>query len=172
SGLPMEHFFFEGFLPRRAGEQCRRLRELALVPGALVAYESPYRVAATLANIAEVMPARQVALVRELTKLHEEVVRGAAPELAGLVAERGAIKGECVVVIGAPEPNELERRFAEMARERGLGVDAPASPDDAIREGLAAGEPKSKLAKRVAKAFGLDRAAAYDRVVELSHEAG
>ena len=156
SGLPMEHFFFEGFLPRRAGEQCRRLRELALVPGALVAYESPYRVAATLANIAEVMPARQVALVRELTKLHEEVVRGAAPELAGLVAERG----------------ELERRFAEMARERGLGVDAPASPDDAIREGLAAGEPKSKLAKRVAKAFGLDRAAAYDRVVELSHEAG
>ena len=172
SGLPMEHFFFEGFLPRRAGEQCRRLRELALVPGALVAYESPYRVAATLANIAEVMPARQVALVRELTKLHEEVVRGAAPELAGLVAERGAIKGECVVVIGAPEPNELERRFAEMARERGLGVDEPASPDDAIREGLAAGEPKSKLAKRVAKAFGLDRAAAYDRVVELSHEAG
>ena len=88
------------------------------------------------------------------------------------MAERGAIKGECVVVIGAPEPNELERRFAEMARERGLGVDAPASPDDAIREGLAAGEPKSKLAKRVAKAFGLDRAAAYDRVVELSHEAG
>ena len=93
SGLASEHFFFEGFLPRRAGEQCRRLRELALVPGALVAYESPYRVAATLANIAEVMPGRQVALVRELTKLHEEVVRGAAPELAGLVAERGAIKG-------------------------------------------------------------------------------
>ena len=72
----------------------------------------------------------------------------------------------------APEPDELEGRFAEMARERGLGVDAPTSPDDAIREGLAAGEPKSKLAKRVAKAFGLDRAAAYDRVVEISHEVG
>ena len=78
SGLPMEHFFFEGFLPRKKGPMAERLRELAVVPGALVLYESPRRVAATLAVVAEVFPLRRVGLVRELTKLHEETVRGLA----------------------------------------------------------------------------------------------
>ena len=85
SGLASEHFFFEGFLPRKRGAQLARLAELAAVPGTLVVYESPRRVAETLANVAEVFPGRRVALVRELTKLHEEVVRGLAPELAGQV---------------------------------------------------------------------------------------
>ena len=70
SGLASEHFFFEGFLPRRKSAQVTRLRELAPVPGTIVCYESPRRVAETLANVAEVFPARRVALVRELTKLH------------------------------------------------------------------------------------------------------
>ena len=170
SGLPMEHFFFEGFLPRRAGEQRRRLGELGLVPAALVLYESPHRVGATLANIAEAMPGRRVALVRELTKLHEEVVRGMAAEVADAVAERGGVRGECVVVIGPPDAAELDRRLADAARERGIAADAPASPEEAIRAGLAAGEPKSRLAKRVAKAFGLDRGDAYDLVVRLARE--
>ena len=78
SGLACEHFFFEGFLPRRHSAQVVRLGELAQVPGAIVCYESPRRVAATLASVAEVMPGRRVALVRELTKLHEEVVRDEA----------------------------------------------------------------------------------------------
>ena len=76
SGLASEHFFFEGFLPRRRGAQLARLAELAPIPGTLVIYESPRRVAETLANVAEVFPERRTALVRELTKLHEEVVRG------------------------------------------------------------------------------------------------
>jgi cation transport ATPase len=83
------------------------LEELALVPGALVVYESPRRVAETLARIAEVLPRRKVALVRELTKIHEEVVRGTAAEVAQEVAAREALKGECVVVIGAPSEEEL-----------------------------------------------------------------
>ena len=115
SGLASEHFFFEGFLPRRRGAQLARLTELATVPGTLVVYESPRRVAETLANVAEVFPGRRVALVRELTKLHEEVVRGLAPELAACVAERGEVRGECVVVIAAPCAEELEARRAEVA---------------------------------------------------------
>ncbi len=158
SGLASDHFFFEGFLPRRPGAQRARLEELAAVPGAIVVYESPRRVAETLANVAEVMGGRRVALVRELTKLHEEVVRGEAAELAAEVAARGEVRGECVVVIAAPGPDELERRRAAAA--------GPARPlEEEISAGLAAGEPKSALAKRLARAFGLPRAEVYDAVV-------
>ena len=158
SGLASEHFFFEGFLPRRPGAQRARLEELAAVPGAIVVYESPRRVAETLANVAEVMSGRRVALVRELTKLHEEVVRGEAAELAAEVAARGEVRGECVVVIAAPGPDELGRRRAAAA--------GPARPlEEEISAGLAAGEPKSALAKRLARAFGLPRAEVYDAVV-------
>lgn len=158
SGLASEHFFFEGFLPRRAGAQRSRLEELAAVPGTLVVYESPRRAADTLANVAAVMPGRRVALVRELTKLHEEVVRGEAAELAELVAARGELRGECVIVIGAPGADELSaRRAAASGPERTL--------EEEIAAGLAAGEPKSALAKRLAKSFSLSRAEVYDAVV-------
>lgn len=154
SGLAGEHFFFEGFLPRRRGAQLARLAELAVVPGALVAYESPRRVAETLANVAEVMPRRRVALVRELTKLHEEVVRGLAPELAAEVAARDEVRGECVVVVAAPDADELRER-CRPAR----------SLEEEIEAGLAKGESKSALAKRLARAFSLPRAEVYDAVV-------
>lgn len=158
SGLASEHFFFEGFLPRRRGAQLARLAELAAIPGTLVVYESPRRVAETLANVAEAFPERRVALVRELTKLHEEVVRGRAPELAAEVAARDEVRGECVIVIAAPSAEELAARRAEAAGpERTL--------DEEIVAGLAAGEPKSALAKRLSRAFGLPRAEVYDKVV-------
>lgn len=158
SGLASEHFFFEGFLPRRRGAQLARLDELAAVPGTLVVYESPRRVAETLANVAGVFPGRRVALVRELTKLHEEVVRGEAGALAASVAARDEVRGECVIVIAAPGAEELERRRAAAA--------GPARTlEEEIEAGLAAGEPKSALAKRLAKAFGRSRAEVYDAVV-------
>ena len=158
SGLASDHFFFEGFLPRKRGAQLARLAELAAVPGTLVVYESPRRVAETLANVAEEFPERRVALVRELTKLHEEVVRGLAPELAAQVAARDEVRGECVVVIAAPGADELEaRRVAAAGPERTL--------DEEIAAGLAAGEPKSALAKRLSKSFSLPRAEVYDKVV-------
>lgn len=163
SGLPMDRFFFEGFLPRRAGERARRLAQLAPVPGALVFYESPHRVAATLDSIAEAYPTRRVALVRELTKIHEECVRDVAPRLVRDVRERGELRGECVIVVEGPTAEEV-------ASPPGTGVVPAASPDDAIREGLAAGEPKSALAKRVTRAYGISRPEAYDLVVRLSRQ--
>ncbi len=156
SGLPMEHFFFEGFLPRKSGARTRRLQELALVPGALVFYESPHRVVATIAAIAEVMPRRRVALVRELTKLHEEVVRDVAPALVELLQERDEIRGECVVVVEGPVEGE-EASVAATAT----------TLDEAIAAGLKAGESKTRLAKRLSKERGLTRAEVYDRIVEL-----
>ena len=158
SGLASEHFFFEGFLPRRRGAQLARLAELAPIPGTLVIYESPRRVAETLANVAEAMPRRRAALVRELTKLHEEVVRGEAAELAELIAARDELRGECVIVISAPTEEELAaRRAAAAGPERTLAEE--------IAAGLEAGEPKSALAKRGARSFSLPRAEVYDAVV-------
>ena len=158
SGLASEHFFFEGFLPRKRGAQLERLGELAVIPGTLVVYESPRRVAETLANVAEAMPGRRVALVRELTKLHEEVVRGEAAELAASIAARGELRGECVIVIAAPTSDELD------SRRRAMGG-AALSLEEEIAAGLAAGEPKSALAKRLAKSFSLPRAEVYDAVI-------
>ncbi len=153
SGLPMERFFFEGFLPRKAGAQRERLSMLAAIPAALVIYESPRRVAATLRVIAEVMPARRVALVRELTKLHEEVLRGTAAELA---EQTGEFKGECVLVIAPPSKEELAPQTTA------------ADLDEAIRAGLAAGDSKSSLAKRLAKELSRPKSEIYDRILELA----
>ena len=158
SGLASEHFYFEGFLPRKKSAQVARLEELASVPGTLVVYESPRRVAATLANVAEVFPGRRVALVRELTKLHEECVRGMSGELAAEVAARDEVRGECVVVIAAPSAEELDGR--RRAASSGL-----ATLEDAIAQGLAAGEPKSALAKRLAREFGVPKSDVYDAIL-------
>ena len=159
SGLPMEHFFFEGFLPRKHGAIVTRLRELASIPGALVFYESPRRVVATLQAMAEVFPLRRVALVRELTKLHEEVVRGISVQVAAEVTQRDEVKGECVLVLEGPVAQEGHDSTHEAQ---------PVSLDDAILEALAAGEPKSAVAKRLSRELGRPRSEVYDRVVELA----
>jgi 16S rRNA (cytidine1402-2'-O)-methyltransferase len=123
SGLPTDRFVFEGFLPRRAGQRRTRLRELADEPRTIVLFESPRRVAATLADAAAIVGERRAAVVRELTKVHQEVIRGALSELAPRLADR-EVRGEVVVVIGgAPQAevdlDELAGRVAELA-ERGL----------------------------------------------------
>ncbi len=164
SGLPMEHFFFEGFLPRKSGARERRLRELAFVPGALVFYESPHRVAATLASVAEVMPARRAALVRELTKLHEEVVRDVAPELARRVAERPELRGECVIVVEGPRKDDRDPAVGLWSSDHNPTAGSR-SLEDAIAEGLASGESKSRLAKRLAQEFSMSRSEVYDLVI-------
>lgn len=106
SGLPSDRFVFEGFLPRRAAERRARLDALAAERRTVVLFESPRRVARTLAEIAEMCGAdRRVALARELTKLHEEVRRGTARELAEALGGKAEIKGEIVIVMeGAGEP--------------------------------------------------------------------
>ncbi|MDE3132229.1 MAG: 16S rRNA (cytidine(1402)-2'-O)-methyltransferase, partial [Acidobacteriota bacterium] len=104
SALPADHWRFAGFLPRKRGE----LEAAFAGQETLVAFESPRRVAESLAVLAELDPARPVAVCRELTKVHEEVVRGGAHELADRYAEDPP-KGEVVLVVGpAPPPTELD----------------------------------------------------------------
>ncbi|MFT4214662.1 MAG: 16S rRNA (cytidine(1402)-2'-O)-methyltransferase [Microbacterium sp.] len=99
AGLPTDRFTFEGFLSRKPGERRRALAELSSEPRTMVFFEAPSRVADTLAAMAEAFGAeRPAAVCRELTKLHEEVVRGGVGELAEWAA--GGVRGEIVVVVG------------------------------------------------------------------------
>ena len=98
SGLPTREFTFLGFLPKKSGERRRRLAALLEEERTIVAYESPYRLDDTLADLAAVAPDARVAVARELTKLHEEIVRGTAAELAARYAAQRP-KGEITIVI-------------------------------------------------------------------------
>jgi 16S rRNA (cytidine1402-2'-O)-methyltransferase len=111
SGLPAARWRFAGFLPRRVGELRRELERAGAET--LVAYESPRRLAATLAALAELDPERPAAVCRELTKLHEEVVRGSAAELAARFA--GGTRGEVVLVVG---PAAAGEDAGDLARAR------------------------------------------------------
>ncbi|HSV29650.1 MAG TPA: 16S rRNA (cytidine(1402)-2'-O)-methyltransferase [Candidatus Omnitrophota bacterium] len=102
SALPAERWLFAGFLPSKATQRRQALREVEHVPATLVFYESPNRLADSLADMAAVLGGRDAAVARELTKRHEEVVRGTLFDLANRYAEAGAPKGEVVVVVGPP----------------------------------------------------------------------
>jgi len=103
SGLPTDRFAFEGFLPRRRGDRARRLDALAIDPRTVVLFESPLRVAPLLRDVLERLGDRRVALCRELTKRHEEVVRGRISEVLERIGGRD-LKGEVAVVLeGAPQ---------------------------------------------------------------------
>jgi 16S rRNA (cytidine1402-2'-O)-methyltransferase len=114
SGLPAERWCFVGFLPRKPGE---REQLLECAEETLVAFESPRRLAATLAQLAALDPERPLAVCRELTKVHEEVRRGSAAQLADYYRESAA-RGEVVIVVGAATPGEGRRPEAlSAARE-------------------------------------------------------
>ncbi|MDQ1513381.1 MAG: rRNA (cytidine1402-2-O)-methyltransferase [Microbacteriaceae bacterium] len=143
SGLPTDRFVFEGFAPRKAGERTRWLQDLAAEPRTVVLFESPNRLAALLAAMVDVLgPERRAVVARELTKLHEEVVRGTVAELAAWAEER--VRGEVVVVLaGAPAVAASEGEA--VAEVLGL-VDAGVRlKDAAARVGDRAGLPKRSL---------------------------
>jgi 16S rRNA (cytidine1402-2'-O)-methyltransferase len=147
SALPSDAWRFAGFLPRKRAA----LLEVLASPETVVAFESPRRVGATLAALAEVDGSRPVAVCRELTKLHEEVVRGTAAELAARYADEGP-RGEVVLVFGGAPPHE--------------GADPAAI--DAVRRLIAAGAKARAAASVVAELTGasaneLYRAAAESR---------
>ena len=99
SGLPTDRFYFGGFLPPKAGSRRQALAALAPLEATLVFFESPHRLAASLADMAETLGPRPAAVARELTKLHEELRRGALDQLAAHYGDAGAPKGEVVVVV-------------------------------------------------------------------------
>lgn len=159
SGCTNARFYFGGFFPRKAGEQKAALEAVRTLDAALIYYESPNRLVGALTALADAFPLREAAVCRELTKLHEEVVRDALPALRDTFAARaaeGAIKGEIVIVIDGPNAEE--------------GQVAAANAEDAARVRAAELKAEGKRNKEIAKAlvaeFGLPRNVAYDIALE------
>ncbi|MDX3529601.1 16S rRNA (cytidine(1402)-2'-O)-methyltransferase [Streptomyces sp. ID05-39B] len=151
SGLPVDRFCFEGFLPRKAGERLSRLREVAEERRTLVYFEAPHRLDDTLAAMAEVFGAdRRAAVCRELTKTYEEVRRGPLGELAEWAAE--GVRGEITVVVtGAPERAHGELDAAELVRR--------------VRVREEAGERRKEAIAAVAAEAGVPKREVFDAVV-------
>jgi 16S rRNA (cytidine1402-2'-O)-methyltransferase len=157
SGLPVDRFCFEGFLPRKAGERLGRLREVAEERRTLVYFEAPHRLDATLAAMAEAFGAqRRAAVCRELTKTYEEVKRGPLGELAEWAA--AGVRGEITVVVeGAPEKGPEELDAAELVRR--------------VRVREEAGESRKEAIAAVAVEAGLPKREVFDAVVAAKRAA-
>lgn len=149
SGLPVDRFCFEGFLPRKAGERERRLAELAEEPRTLVLFEAPHRTAAALGALAGAFGEERRAVVcRELTKTHEEVRRGTLAELATWAAD--GVRGEVTLVVeGAPAPE---------------AVTDPATLAALVAVQEQAGVPRKQAIPDVAKRAGVPKRVVYDAV--------
>lgn len=152
SGLAGERFLFAGFLPARGAERRRAIRELEAVPATLVFFEAPSRLAESLADLAALLGARDGAVARELTKLHEEVRRAPLADLARHYEEHPDVKGEIVIVVAPPSA-----AAAEVATD---------TLDTQILEALKR-HPVKDAAAIVAAALGLPRREVYARALEL-----
>ena len=148
-GLPTDRFMFAGFLPNRPAARRRELEGLRGVDATLVFYESPRRLAAALADMADALGPREAAVARELTKRHEDVARGLLGDLARRAAEAPP-RGEIAVVVGPPAEREVEDRAL----------------DDALRRALALSGPRGAV-DRVVADTGASRRRVYRRALEL-----
>lgn len=140
SGLPTDRFLFVGFLPARGAARRRAMEPLKALPFTLVFYESPLRLLETLHDLGELLGARDAFLCREATKLHEEYLPGSLQSLAATLAERPALKGECVLVVaGADEAQPPQTDVA---------------PEELFAQLVASGLTRRQAVKQVAQATG------------------
>jgi 16S rRNA (cytidine1402-2'-O)-methyltransferase len=156
SGLATERFCMEGFVPRKRGEREALYAQWARETRTIVFYESPQRLAATLAELAEHFGSRRVAVAREITKLHEEVVRGTVRDVAGIIATRDVL-GEVVVVLeGAAQAPVVDDETVRAA----------------LREQLASGVSVRDAVASVADALGTSHRIAYQLALEVRASQG
>jgi len=117
SGLPTDEFRFIGFLPPKSGARQKVLEDLAHETATVIAYESPHRILDTLRAMAEILGERPVVVARELTKLHEEFLRGSAASILQKLVERGSVRGEITLVIGRGEQHaKIDDPLAEIQK--------------------------------------------------------
>jgi 16S rRNA (cytidine1402-2'-O)-methyltransferase len=155
AGLPTDRFFFEGFLPPKQVARQKRIAELGAIPATLVLFESGPRLAAALTDLASGLGARQAAICRELTKLHEEIRRDDLEKLARHYAAGAETRGEIVIVVAPPGDD------AENADD----------VDDLLRQALTRVSVKDAVGE-VALATGRPRREVYQRALELTKDNG
>ena len=155
AGLPTDRFFFEGFLPHKSAARRQRIAELAAIPGTLVFFESPRRVAECCADLAAVLGNRPAAMARELTKHFETVRRAPLEELAATLASEDPPKGEIVLLVGPPEEGAVPAGIDDL--------------DERLRKAMETLSVKD-AASVVAGETGQPRRKVYARAVELAAE--
>jgi 16S rRNA (cytidine1402-2'-O)-methyltransferase len=156
SGLPTDRFLFAGFVPQKQGERKRLFAEFEKLKVTLIFFESPHRIVETLQDLGLALPGREIAVTRELTKLHEEVLRGSAQEIAETLGARPAVKGEITLIVGPP-------------------VEEEAVSDEVLAEAIAIAiqaMPASKAASEIAKRFNLNRSDIYQRILDMKGDNG
>ncbi len=152
SGLATDSYRFCGFLPPRSAQRRRVLAEASQDTGTLIFYEAPHRILEALADIAAEMGSRPVVVAREITKLHEEFLRGAAAEVGATLAARPSIRGEFTILIGKPDPSSAQRPSALCVIP---------TIEDAVRALQQQGVERMDAIKRVAKERGLPKREVY-----------
>ena len=149
SGLPTDSFHFGGFLPSKPGQRAKLLESLAEEHATLIFYEAPHRILEALEAIEAALGPRQVVVARELTKIHEEFLRGTAAGIRAQLAERDAVKGEMTILIGKatePAPDDTPLDAAVDALMRG-------------------GTPRMDAIKQVARKRGLSKREVYEQLL-------
>ncbi len=149
SGLPTDSIFFGGFLPSKKNDRRKRLSEISAIPATLVFYETPHRLAKSLVDCLKVLGNRKIAVVREITKLHEEIVLGSLEQLAEKFSSND-VKGEIVLVIDREEIQNLSFKIQDSK-----------SITERVAELENEGVDRKLALKKAAKEFGLPRSEAY-----------
>ncbi len=148
AGLPTDRFFFEGFLPHKSGPRRARLAELAGVPGTLVFFESPRRIAETLTDAAAVLGPRPAAIARELTKLYETVRRDRLDALAAALAGEEPPRGEIVLLVAPPQAGAAEQAEVDLDARLMEALETYSLKDAASVVAAATGQPRRQVYAR------------------------
>ena len=151
SGLPTDSFHFGGFLPAKSGQRLKALEALKDEPATLIFYEAPHRILDTLTAVEQALGARPVVVARELTKLHEEFLRGAASEIRATLAARASVKGEITLLIG--------KATVATADQTPLA--------DAVESCVGQGLSRMDAIKAVAHSRGLSKREVYKEIEKL-----
>jgi 16S rRNA (cytidine1402-2'-O)-methyltransferase len=156
SGLPTDSFVFIGFPPKKKGKRLKFLTELGLEPRPLIFYESPKRLLTLLEDIISCMGDRPAVLAREMTKLHEEFIRGSVSEILMTTKKRSNVKGECTLLVaGREEKEEIDSEIVEGEIKAEL---------EKQQSGLSA------IAKTIAKKYGLPKNKIYDLALKVKSQ--
>lgn len=155
SGLPTDSFAFIGFVPKKTGRQNRVIEDLAAEPRTLIFYESPRRLLTLIENLIAIMGDRRAVLARELTKIHEEMLRGWLSEIHTRLKEREEIKGECILLVsGAGKESEASWQVIHSEIEKTLET---------------ADIPLTELSRMIARKYGVAKSRIYEAALRLKH---
>ena len=156
AGLPTDTFTFAGFLPKKKGKRLKQLDELAQEPRTLIFYESPKRILALINEILDTMGDRDGVMAREMTKLHEEFIRGRLSEILKILDTRSGVKGECTLLVTGWDESQT--------------ADGTTVKNDIQDQLKSSKESVSRLAKKISQKYGISKNKVYQEALEIRRQ--